>query len=561
MPTLNLNPKGNKHGQTKLNVMRQFLFMMQNLKDWDFIENQGAKDTVQSLVNRWRWKSLEGSIIADSARHWPERTAVIDDAGELTYSELWENSNRLARALKRRGVKPGDNVAVLALNSRYTLYPMCARHLIGFNTILINGNSSPAQIERILNFHEIKYFILDDEFYESVKDFDLQCELIIGYNGTAGVNTDGLPTVDGIISEARVTVKIPLKPQSSQLVIMTSGTTGLPKGVIRRNPKSPQTLAPVLAAVPWRQNLTVMVTAVLFHGFGILNTLLGFLSGSTLVLRRHFDPKQSFDDIERYNINAMATAASRIRALLAYKDENKMTDVNQMEFIFSSGSPLTPTEIDRTNDFFGRCLCTMYGSSESVALASASAEELDDDHTLSGIIYPGITIEIRDDEGNNLPEGKVGNIWAAEYDMCVGYTDEEIKIPHDDRGLMPMGDEGYIENGNRLHVLGRADDLIITQYAEKIFPQQIVSTLETNPRIDTAYVHGVEDAQYGQAIRAYIIREEGSTISADEVKKYVKDELSDAHEPRDVFFVDEFPRNPMGKVMKRYLPGKSTVDE
>ena len=146
------------------------------------------------------------------------------------------------------------------------------------------------------------------------------------------------------------------------------------------------------------------------------------------------------------------------------------------------------------------------------------------------------------------------------YDLFAGYTDQDIDIPTIN-GAICMHDRGYITDGNMLHVLGRGDDLIITQYAEKIFPIEIENALVSHSRIHDSYVHGVADDQYGQAIRAYIIREEGTDpITADEVREHVVNELSEGHRPRDVFFVDEFPRNPMGKVIRKKLPGHSTVE-
>lgn len=261
----------------------------------------------------------------------------------------------------------------------------------------------------------------------------------------------------------------------------------------------------------------------------------------------------------------MCSAASRLRSIVSYMDNEGIDHVDGLQFIVSAGSPLAAHEIEKTNEKFGGpdaqpVLCNLYGSSESGPIAVARPKELAADTALSGRIYPGEIVDIRDEDGNLVPEGEIGIIWVAVYDLFAGYTDQDIDIPTIN-GAICMHDRGYITDGNMLHVLGRGDDLIITQFAEKIFPIEIENVLVSHPRIHDSYVHGVADDQYGQAIRAYVIRGEGTDpITADEVREHVVNELSEGHRPRDVFFVDEFPRNPMGKVIRKKLPGHSTVE-
>ena len=169
-------------------------------------------------------------------------------------------------------------------------------------------------------------------------------------------------------------------------------------------------------------------------------------------------------------------------------------------------------------------------------------------------------VEILDDDGNPVPDGEMGEVYAGCYDMFVGYTDPDIK-PTVNNGLIRMGDKGY-RKGDRLYVVGRADDLVITQFAEKIFPSELEDVLIRDERVAEVHVHGVRDDKFGQALRCYVIREDGISedeLNEDVVKELLRTGLSDAHVPRDVFFVHDFPRNAMGKVIRPQLPDHSTA--
>ena len=568
MSNFTLNPVP-EHGVTRRDITDQFFFFLKQLKKSNLTEKQSLRDIGKAVMSQVRWGSYETSQLNQAARKHPDRLGLVDDDGERTFAQFWEDVNRLALGLQRRGIGEGSRVAVLARNGRATIYPLCARHLLGYHIFMINANASAEQIERVLDFHEIELIIVDEEFLDRMNEGSRNRDLVIGHVDTdeeagPGEREDisGFDTMQDVIDSARVTDSLPFRPGQSRHIVLTSGTTGMPKGVVRRVTRSPQPAAPILAAIPWRPGMTLMLTAVLFHAYGWANLLMALLTGSTIIARRTFDPAQAIDDIRRYDITAMASAASRLRALYRYMDENGIEKVDGLEFIVSAGSPLTPHEIQEAERKFGRVLCNCYGSTETATLAMARPEELAADPTLSGVVYPGTRVEIRDENDELVPEGETGNIFVGAYDMFLGYTDPTVPVKVVN-GLVPMGDKGYFTEGNHLHVLGRADDMVITQSAEKIFPSELEDRLTRDPRIADVTVHGVPDEHFGQALRAYIIRAEGVTpaeLDAEEVRRILRESLSDAHAPRDVFFVEEFPRNPMGKVIRPQLPGRSTVE-
>lgn len=569
MTPYTLDPQKN-HGVSKQHILRQALLFAKVAPRVGIVKLQdGPKSIWQTLQTARRWGGFETAALLNSARKYPQHLALIDDFGQLTYAELFEETLRFAYALQARGVTEGSNVAVLALNSRAAIIPLCARQLLGYNIFMINANSSGAQVERILDYHDVQTFVVDSSFFARLTPKTVQqYDVLIGFDSADDAVPVDFPRLADLIADAtlpggsiqRAVENLPHRPARGAHVVMTSGTTGMPKGVVRRAKSSPQSTAPVFASIPWHRHMTVLLTGVLFHFYGWGNLTLALHTGSTIITQRKYEAAKVAQAMRDHKVTAWVSAASRLRAMCAYLDEQGIDKIDGLEFIVSSGSPLTPYEVKAVHDKFGIVLHNLYGSTEAAAIAVSSAEELVEDPTVSGTIYPGTAVRIVDSEGNDVPDGEVGEIYVGDFTMFDGYTDPEIKVPTL-AGLLRMGDKGY-KVGNKLYVKGRADDLVITQFGEKIFPNEIEDALLYDARIKDVCVHGVEDNEFGQALRCYIIREDNvapDELQADDVRALISEHLSDAHVPRDVFFVESFPRNPMGKVIRPELPGKSTV--
>ncbi|MBY0788611.1 AMP-binding protein [Corynebacterium sp. MC-04] len=542
---------------SKKEIFKQLVLLLKRSHQKGFVKSNGWADLRKDLKDLKRWGGLEGFIIARGARQVPNRPALIDDDGTLTYKELYDAAYKLAQALHSRGLGDGANVAVMALNGRGSILPLCARQMAGYNIFMINANASAPQIEHYLDFHQVDALVVDEEFIPLLTDKSRDRTVFVAHrdNPSASNNDDGdsYISISQLIQTAPSDYELPEKPHKGMHVVMTSGTTGMPKGVVRRPLNSPQGFASVADAMPLERGMTLLLTAVLFHAYGWAYMGFAFFTQSTVIARRHFSGSQVLNDFKKYDVTMWVTAATRIREVIGYMDEQGMDRYDGLKIITNSGSPLIPYEIKRADEKFGPVLYSMYGSSETSAVAVAPADELVKDPELTGKIYPGCVVKIFDQDGNELPEGEEGLVAISCFDLFAGYTDPNTSIPSIN-GYWPMGDRGVVCDG-KLYVRGRADDLVITQYGEKVYPIELEESIMGMPGVQDVSVLAADDKTTGQALRAYVIRAADSQgPDADDVRKWVEEHLSKAHVPRDVVFVDNFTRGPAGKVIKRALP-------
>lgn len=517
----------------------------------------GIKNTIKDIQTIRRWGGYDSGLLEIGARRHPDRAALIDDDGALTYKELLNCAENFAAGLIAKGFGEGKNIAVLALNGRASIIPLLGRTMVGWNLFMFNANSSPKQSEAILDYHDIDLLIVDEEFYKNLLPETKKRPIVLGYIENQAEADVPRETIATVIDSSPGEELLPKNPASGHHVVMTSGTTGLPKGVVRRAHKSPQCTAPIIDALPLEGGQVWLLTAVLFHmyGYACLGTALA--TTSTIVTRRHFNEKEVLDIFKQYKVDIWGSAASRIRAVLSYMRDSEIEHYDGLKCILTSGSPLLSYEVEEASKRFGPVLVNFYGSTETSAIAITYPGELGNDPLISGHIAPGVSVKILGDDMSELPDGQIGKVYVRLFEFFSGYTDPKEKVPTHN-GFYAMGDRGY-KRGDKLYVLGRADDLVITQFGEKIQPSEIVDLLIRHPKVYDAYVLGVPDEDTGQALRAYVVPVHGVTLRKDKVCGYITENLTSAHKPRDVFFVKDLERTPTGKVISRNLPDKSTL--
>ncbi|WP_297850373.1 AMP-binding protein [uncultured Corynebacterium sp.] len=501
-----------------------------------------------------RWGITAAREVEQGARCCPERNALIDDCGVLTYQQLRDASRKMAQWLlkhKREAGLKELRIGIMARNGRHFVIPFAAKSYAGGAGFLLNIGSSPEQLVGCIEENDINVLFIDTEFTDRIPaDHPAMDKVAVvwGHGGTGEASVDKL-----LVSDADLP-KLPLIPTQGDIVLMSSGTTGVPKGILRTEPKIPYVLTGLLSAVPWYANQTVLQSASMFHTWGWATLLVGLGSRSTIVTQREFDPATAMQQIQDFRVDGLISSPIFYKQMLDLPD-NEQWDTSTLKWIASSGNSLTPDVVARVHERFGPILANIYGSTELSLAAVATADDVAQHPTAAGHVVPGSTIKLYDDDGNEVPQGQTGRIFLNNETALKGYSNPETPLVMID-GLIEMGDRGYFDEKGRLHVLGRNDDMIIIG-GENVHPQSVTETLEPMPGIADIYSGGVDDEDTFKRVAVWVVRsddETGRNLTADAIRDWVRDKLAHHSIPRDVNFVDSLPRNPTGKVVPRFLP-------
>ncbi len=499
-----------------------------------------------------RWGEF-GMIPALNARRTPNRTAIIDDDGEITFKELDEAAHEVANGLLAMGVKGGDGVAILARNHRWFLIAVYGAARTGARIILLNSEFSGPQIKEVAEREGAKVIIYDDEYCQAVS----KAEPELGKLRALGKNPDKdepSGSTDETLEDlvARSSGKpAPKATRHSSIIILTSGTTGTPKGA---NRSTPPTLAPiggVLSHVPFKSGEVTSLPAPMFHALGFLHATIAMMLGTTLVLRRRFKPPTVLADIEKHKVTAMVVVPVMLSRILDALDAmERKPDLSSLRIVFVSGSQLGAELATRALKELGPVIYNLYGSTEIAFATIARPKDLSINPATVGPVVKGVKVKILDDNGNELPQGEVGRIFVGNFFPFEGYTGGGHKQIID--GLMSSGDVGYFDDHGLLYVSGRDDEMIVSG-GENVFPAEVEDLISGHPEVVEATALGVEDKEWGHRLRAFVVKTDGASIGEDDIKTYVREHLARYKVPREVVFLDELPRNPTGKVLKHEL--------
>ncbi len=480
-----------------------------------------------------------------AALRFGELPAVADELGEISYVELDRQVNQLANAMLAKGLRPGSSVGVLCRNHRMPLIVAFAASRLGMNGIWLNTSFSPRQAQEVSEREGLELLIYDEELADVAKGIEPR----LGRLMTATEDREADELAQLIAGASPDPPPAPARP--GRIVLLTSGTTGTPKGAPRPDPQSLTIPGAVLERMPMRARETTVVAPPLFHGTGLLIALLTISLGSKLVLRKRFDPAQFLDDIEQHRATGVGVVPVMLQRVLGLGDEEiRKRDLSSLRVIFCAGSQLPAEVALKTMDLLGEVIYNLYGSTEVSVVTLATPEDIRAAPTSVGKPALGARVKILDEKGNELPRGQSGRVFVGTPSPFEGYTGGQHKEIID--GLMSTGDVGHFDSAGRLYIDGRDDEMIVSG-GENVFPREVEELLITHPAVADVAVIGVEDAEFGQRLKAFVVTRDSEPLTADEVREFVKENLARYKVPRDVVCVDELPRNPTGKILKREL--------
>jgi acyl-CoA synthetase (AMP-forming)/AMP-acid ligase II len=482
---------------------------------------------------------------------YPDRAAVIDELGTLTFAELEADTNAIVRGLAGFGVREGDVVAIMCRNHRWFVEATVACSKLGAHAVYLNTSFAGPQVTDVVEREAPGALIYDQEF-----------EPVIGEaaNGRLSVlawrdrpSGGDHPTLQEFaVTRARAPVMPPSEP--GRTVILTSGTTGAPKGANRANPSSLSPAAALLSAIPLHAREKTVIAAPLFHSWGFAHMALGTALASTVVLRRRFDPLDTLQTIAEQRATALIVVPVMLQRMLDLGPEVvRSIDTSSLTVIAASGSALPGPLAQRVMDLLGDKLYNLYGSTEVAWASIASPEDLRAAPGTAGRPPRGTIVKILDHDAEPVPTGESGTIFVGSDMLFEGYTGGGDKARVGE--LMSTGDVGHLDSEGRLFVDGRDDEMIVSG-GENVFPGEVEDLLTGMPGVAEASVIGVDDDEFGQRLHAYVVLDAGSTLTEDDLKAHVRAHLARFKVPREITMLSELPRNATGKVLKRELAAR-----
>jgi len=498
-----------------------------------------------------RWGASPATGVTTAAIHHPHELAIVDERGALSWERLHRRSNALAHSFAAMGIGPGDGVGIMCRNHRGFVEATLAAAKIGASALYLNTMFAGPQLVEVTRREGPKALVYDEEFGELLSGVDDSVERIVAW-------CDGevdAPTLEGLIEAGDESDHKP-PPDKPKFVILTSGTTGTPKGAQRSSPDGLMAIASLLDKIPFRRGMTMMIAAPLFHSWGFFHFVMSLPTASTMVLRRRFDPEGTLEAAEQSRADVIAAVPVMIQRILTLPDEVlDRYSLPNLKITSLSGSALPGELALEWMDRFGDNVYNLYGSTEVAYATVATPEDLRAAPGTAGKPPRGTKICLYDEAGKEVPPGEVGRIFVGNEMAFEGYTGGGGKEIID--GLYSSGDVGHFDSAGRLFIDGRDDEMIVSG-GENVFPREVEDLLADHDAVVEVAVIGVEDAEFGQRLKAFVVVQSDTEVSAGDLTAHVKANLASYKSPREIEFLDELPRNATGKVLKKDLRARES---
>jgi fatty-acyl-CoA synthase len=498
-----------------------------------------------------RWGASPALGVTTAAIHHPHELAIVDERGALSWARLHRRTNALAHAFADLGIGPGDGVGVMCRNHRGFVETTLAAAKLGASALYLNTMFAGPQLAEVTKREGPKALVYDEEFTDLLSAVDPSVQRIVGWS-------DGevdAPTLEGLIEGGDESDHKP-PPEKPKFVILTSGTTGTPKGAQRSSPDGLMAVASLIDKIPFRSRMTMAIAAPLFHSWGFFHFVMSLPTASTMVLRRRFDPEETLKAAEQSRADVLAAVPVMVQRILTLPEETlDRYSLPSLKITSLSGSALPGELAIEWMDRFGDNVYNLYGSTEVAYATVATPEDLRAAPGTAGKPPRGTKICLYDENGKEVPQGEVGRIFVGNEMAFEGYTGGGGKEIID--GLYSSGDVGHIDEAGRLFIDGRDDEMIVSG-GENVFPREVEDLLADHDAVEEVAVIGVADAEFGQRLKAFVVTRDEVEVSEADLTAHVKAHLASYKAPREVEFLEELPRNATGKVLKRDLHARES---
>jgi len=504
---------------------------------------------------------LISDIPRKNARLYPDRTALIEGEVSFTFFEFNQRVNRLANAILNLGLDKGDRVAVLNHNGyQYIeLYFACAK--AGTPIVPLNFRSNGKELAYIINNSEAKLVFFGSAYLKIVEEVKTQASSVTGLVCIDQRLADHMFYDDLIYDSSAGEPDVPVDENDMVVLGYTGGTTGLPKGVMTTHRNLISSCFNSAIGIRIAPGMVYLNTPPLFHAGDAMAMFAFAFMGATNVVLSAFSPEAVLRTIEKYKVTHGLLVPAMILAILQYPRVSDF-DLTSMECVIYGTAPMPVEPLKRAMQLFRCSFLQVYGSTETFVPMSMLLPE---DHVLEGTTEQirrmssagrevvGMEAKIVDDDDNEVPTGEVGEVIVRGPNVMKGYwklpelTKETLR-----NGWYHTGDLGKMDEGRFIYIVDRKKDMIISG-GENIYPKEIEDVLFQHPDVAEAAVIGIPDEDWGEAIKALVIKKAGSSLTESDLIEHCKQRLASYKKPRSIQFVDSLPRSTAGKVLKHEI--------
>lgn len=487
-----------------------------------------------------------------------DKPAIWFEGKTTTFAGLEKNANKVANGLLAAGVQPGDRVAYLAKNMGcyYEQLFGCAKSRTTMTGI--NNRLAPPEMKFILSDSQSKVLFVSQEFYEAAEKIAPECPELKTIIAIDGGHKDWPSYDDWMASQSDKAPGLKTEDDDDVIQLYTSGTTGLPKGVMLTNANYRAVFieAAKLDWAAYDEGDVVMNAMPLFHVAGCNIGVLASAQGAMTLVLREIDPTKILDLVEEHKVNH-AFWVPAVILMLSQMPGVDDRDFSSLKTISYGASPIAEDLLKRAVDLFGAKFTQLYGLTETVGLGTYLPPEAHDPSwgklRSCGVPYPSAIVQVVDPEDNPVPQGEVGEIVIGADFVMKGYWNREEATDEALRGgLFHTGDAGYFDKDGFLFIHDRIKDMIVSG-GENVYPAEVENALFSHPDVADVAVIGIPSEKWGEAVKAIIVLKEGATPDKDAIIAFTKEKIAGYKCPKSVDFVKVLPRNPSGKILRKDL--------
>lgn len=495
------------------------------------------------------------SIYAIHGANRPDHPALIHRGRVITYGELENRLARFGEGLRRRGLVRKESVLVVLRNRPEFVEVSAGLQRVGCASVAVSYRSTAKELAFLIENSGARFVVFEHDLFPTIDE----AAKLVGFPRerlvAVGEKVTGTTYYEDVLHAPPAVLEG--DDEAAAVVTYTSGTTGKPKGAVRRFPRDMFVSAlEFIAETPLHTSDIHLVVCPLYH-----MTAYGFLTfthlvGATAVIADEFKPEVFFELVERHRVTTTALVPTMLQRLVSVdRAVIARYRTRSLRAIFCGGAALTGQLANDAMNLFGDIVYNFYGATETGVVTLGKPPDLRAASGTIGKALPGNAIRLLDDDGREVPAGGVGELYVKNGQLVAGYHKNDDATNDSMReGFFSVGDLARVDENGRYFIEGRKRDMVISG-GVNVYPAEVEAALEEHPKIFEAAVIGVADAEWGEKVKAFVVTMPGEKLDLDELKTFLRERLAGPKIPREYALIDKLPRNPTGKVLKNELRG------